>query len=307
MDIRPTAPASRRTSSPATTSRTPSRATSRTPSSATVSRTPRRNGGPGGLAVLAAVTELRSSLRTPEFAVGAIAVPVLLYAMFGLPNAASTLVGGSTRVGLAMLVSMSAYGVVSLAIFTFGEDIAKERGRGWTRTLRATPVPTWVYLVGKAANAVVLATLIVVTMSAVAGLAGGVELTPGSWLALGVTMVAGVLAFSTVGFAIAYVARPRAAAVIANLIFLPLAFASGFFVPLGELPQVLRDIAAYLPTSHYGQLAYRVVMPDADVELWTGAATRPLWIHVAWVVGAAVVLGVAALLAARREAVTRRG
>jgi ABC-2 type transport system permease protein len=267
---------------------------------------PRRNGGRAGLAVLAAATELRSSMRTPEFAVGAIAIPVLLYAMFGLPNAASTLPAG-TRVGLGMLVSMSAYGVVSLAIFTFGEDIAKERGRGWARTLGATPFPTWVYLVGKAANAVVLAALIVVTMSALAALAGGVALTARSWLELGATMVAGVLAFSTLGFAIAYVARPRAAAVIANLIFLPLAFASGFFIPLGELPAVLQDVAEYLPTFHYGQLAYRVVMPDADVELWTGAETGPMWIHVAWVVGSAVVLGAAALLAARREAVTRRG
>jgi ABC-2 type transport system permease protein len=267
---------------------------------------PRRNGGPAGLAVLATATELRSSMRTPEFAVGAIAVPVLLYAMFGLPNAASMLPAG-TRVGLAMLVSMTAYGVVSLAIFTFGEDVAKERGRGWARTLAATPFPTWVYLAGKAVNAVVLAALIVVATSILAATAGGVDLDGGTWLALGATMVAGVLAFSTLGFAIAYLARPRAAAVLVNLIFLPLAFASGFFVPLGELPQVLRDVAEYLPTFHYGQLAYRVVMPDADVEFWTGTATRPLWIHLAWVVGSAVVLGVAALVAARREAVTRRG
>ena len=70
------------------------------------------------------------------FAAGAIAIPVILYAMFGLPNASGVLPGG-TGVGLVMAVSMCAYGVVSLAIFTFGEDVAKERGRGWTRTRAA--------------------------------------------------------------------------------------------------------------------------------------------------------------------------
>ena len=58
-------------------------------------------------------------------------------------------------------------------------------------------------------------------------------------------MLAGVLAFSALGFAIALLARPRAAAVISNLIFLPLAFASGFFMPLSELPAAMRTIAPW--------------------------------------------------------------
>lgn len=266
----------------------------------------RPNGGRAGLALLAAATELRASLRTPEFAVGAVAIPVILYAMFGLPNASGILPAG-TGVGLVMAVSMCAYGVVSLAIFTFGEDVAKERGRGWARTLSATPLPTWVYLVGKLANALVLGTVIVAAIATLAVVLGEADLPLGTWVQLWLLMLAGVLAFSTLGFAIAYVARPRAAAVIANLVFLPLAFASGFFVPLSQLPEVLRDVAAYLPTFHFGQLAHHLVMPAADVAAWTGAETRPIWVHVAWVAGSAVVLGAAAVLASRREAVTRRG
>ena len=276
-------------------------------SATTPTRRPARpNGHQVGLALLAAATELRASLRTPEFAAGAIAIPVILYAMFGLPNSDGALPGG-TAVGLVMAVSMCAYGVVSLAIFTFGDDVAKERGRGWTRTLSATPLPTWVYLVGKLANALVLGTIIVAAIAALAVLMGGADLPIVTWVQLWLLMLAGVLSFSTLGFAIAYVARPRAAAMIANLVFLPLAFASGFFVPMNQLPEVLRDVAAFLPTFHFGQLAHHLVMPAADVAFWTGAATRPLWVHVAWVAGSAVVLGTIALLASRREAVTRRG
>ena len=266
---------------------------------------PRANGGPFGLLVLASWTELRSSARSAEFAVGAVALPVLLYTMFGLPNV-SRLDGGTTM-RTAMLVSLSSYGVISLAIFTFGENIAKERGRGWTRALRATPLPTSIYLLAKAVTAVAHAALIVVSVSLLAATAGGVDLPVGTWIALGATMLAGVLAFSTLGFAIALLARPRAATVISNLIFLPLAFASGFFVPLSELSPTMRGIAPWLPTFHFGQLAYRIVMPASDVEDLTGITPGLIGTHLAWVTAATIALGGLALLAARREAVTRRG
>jgi ABC-2 type transport system permease protein len=266
----------------------------------------RPTGGRAGLIALQVVTEVRASLRSPEFAVGAVIIPVILYAMFGLTNASSLLPGG-TRIGLAMLISLSCYGIVTLAIVVFGEDVAKDRGRGWLRTLRATPFPTGVYLLGKLGAALVHGALITVTMAVLGATAGGVDLSPGRWALYGAAMLAGVVVFSPLGFAIAYVAKPKTAAVIANVIFLPLAFASGFFVPLGELPDVMGDIARFLPTYHFGQLVYPGLMPAADVAAFTGASTQPVALHLVWVVGSAVVLGAAALLAARREAVTRRG
>jgi ABC-2 type transport system permease protein len=266
----------------------------------------RRNGGRLGLLAVQVLTEVRSSLRSPEFAVGAVMIPVILYAMFGLTNASNELPGG-TSFGLVMLLALSCYGIVTLAIVVFGEDVAKDRGRGWLRTLRATPFPTGVYLVGKLGAAVVHAVLIVVAMSLLAAFAGGVGMPVQDWLAFGAIMLTGVLVFSPLGFAIAYLAKPRAAAVIANFVFLPLAFASGFFVPLSQLPDAMRDIAQALPTYHFGQLVYRPFVPAADVEAFTGIATQPVGVHLAWVVGSAVVLGVLAMAAARREAVTRRG
>ena len=267
---------------------------------------PRRNGGRAGLLGTMVRTDVRAGLRSPEFAVGVIAVPVLLYTMFGLPSASSLLPGG-TRVGAMMLVSLTSYGIVSLAIFTFGDEVAKERGRGWPRTLQATPLPLWVYLGGKLAMAVIYAGLITAAMSLVAATAGGVSLPIGTWLELSATMLAGVVAFSTLGFAIAYLARPRTATVIANLLFLPLAFLSGFFFPLSQLPAILRDVAPWLPTYHFGQLAWHRVAPTADVEAFTGIASPGQGTHLAWLLGSAAVFAATALIAARREGVTRRG
>lgn len=258
-----------------------------------------------GLTALAIWTELRSSLRAPEFAVGALGIPILIYAMFGLPNSSSLPAG--TPVDVAMLVSVCAYGTISMAIFVFGEDVAKDRGRGWTRTLRATPFPTRAYLAGKVGNALLLSLAVILALFALARFAAGVDLEPATWLRLGATMLAATMVFAPLGFAIAYLARPRAAVMVANLIFLPLAFASGFFVPLGELPEVVQNVAVYLPTFHFGQLAYPVVMPESDVAFWTATPASSPWLHVAWLAGAVLVFGLLAAMAARREGATARG
>ena len=257
------------------------------------------------LTALSIWTELRSSLRAPEFAVGALGVPILIYAMFGLPNSSS--LPGGTPVDVAMLVSVCAYGTISMAIFVFGEDVAKDRSRGWTRTLRATPIPTPAYLAGKVGNALLLSTVVILALFALAGLAAGADLEPATWLRLGVTMLGATVVFAPLGFTIAYLARPRAAVMVANLIFLPLAFASGFFVPLSDLPEVVQNVAVYLPTFHFGQLAYPVVMPTSDVAFWTATPSSPPWLHLAWLGGAFLVLGLLAAVAARREGATARG
>jgi ABC-2 type transport system permease protein len=264
----------------------------------------RANRGRLGLLALATWVDLRASTRSAELTVGAVAIPVLLYVMFGLPNPGE--LDGGTTMHTAMLVSLSAYGVVSLAIFTFGENLARERGRGWTRTLRATPLPVSVYLVAKTATAIVHAGLIVVAMSVLAATSGDVDLSARTWIALGITMLGGVIAFSALGYAIALLARPRAATAISNLIFLPLAFASGFFVPLSELPAALRTLAPWLPTYHFGQIAYRIVMPPSDVEDLTGITTRSIATHLTWLIATTTALAGLALRAAHREALTRR-
>ena len=268
----------------------------------------RRNGGPHGLLVAHSLVELRRAARSIEYVIVAIALPMLLYAMFGLPSAdVANVLPDGTHVGTMMMVSLCCYGVVSLAIFTFGEYVAKERAGGWARTMRATPLPVWSNLAAKVVLALAGGVLIVASTAGLAVAAGNVRLPAQQWVGLAGVLVAGVLAFSTLGFAIAYATRPRAATAIANLIFLPLAFLSGFFVPLSELPEVLGDIAVWLPTYHFGQLAWQQVAPHTGVEAWVGRVPAATGVHLAWVLGATVVCGTIALLAARREGVTRRG
>ena len=288
------------------TSRTPATIDGPTPRWST--RSTSRTRGVVGLLALHSRIELRRAMRSIEYVVVAVTLPMLLYAMFGLPSAdTSNVLADGSHVGTLMMVSLACYGVVSLAIFTFGEYVAKERARGWTRTMHATPLPLWSDLTAKVVLALVGAAVIVASVSGLAVAAGNVRLDPSQWVRLVGVLLAGVLAFSTLGFAIAYATRPRAATAIANLIFLPLAFLSGFFVPLSELPEILGDIAVWLPTYHFGILAFQQVTGPDGVEAWVGAAPAGTGVHLAWVLGATLVFGTVALLAARREGVTRRG
>ena len=288
------------------TSRTPATIDGPTPRWST--RSTSRTSGVVGLLALHSRIELRRAMRSIEYVVVAVTLPMLLYAMFGLPSAdTSNVLADGSHVGTLMMVSLACYGVVSLAIFTFGEYVAKERARGWTRTMHATPLPLWSDLTAKVVLALVGAAVIVASVSGLAVAAGNVRLDPSQWVRLVGVLLAGVLAFSTLGFAIAYATRPRAATAIANLIFLPLAFLSGFFVPLSELPEILGDIAVWLPTYHFGILAFQQVTGPDGVEAWVGAAPAGTGVHLAWVLGATLVFGTVALLAARREGVTRRG
>lgn len=268
------------------------------------SAVPTRRGSPrAALRILVAqvTAEVRANLRVPEFLVGAVSVPILLYAMFGSAEAGSTLPDG-TPVAAMMAVSFAAYGIVSLAIFTFGVDVAQERDRGWLRTRRVTPLPTWVYFAAKVVMALVYATLILAGITAFAVVLGDVRLPVATWLRLWPILLSGAVVFSTFGFAIAWLVRPRAASAIGNLLFLPLSFASGFFFPLSELPTFLAQAAPWLPTYHFGRVVWAQLATPADVETWLGVpAGGSMWPHLAWMAGSFVGFGLLALYGFRRD------
>ncbi len=265
-----------------------------------LSPTAERSGGRLALLLTQVRCELVSNMRVPEFLIGVVAIPVMLFAMFGVPNARFELPDG-TRISTMMMPGFGAFGLLSLVIFAFGVDIAAERGRGWLRLMRATPAPGWAYFGGKLVTSLVVASVTLLALFAVGAFAAQVEMTPARWLRMFFVLLLGGMSLAPLGFALGFLARPRAASTIGNLVFLPLSFASGFFFPLNQLPQFLRDIAPYLPTYHYGQLAWRVTASPEMVEAYTGIAPGPAWVHVAWLLGTFVAFAALAVLGYRRQ------
>jgi ABC-2 type transport system permease protein len=245
-----------------------------------------------GLLGVHVLTEINGARRSVDYVVGLIVVPAVLYSMFGLPND-STWVDGDSPYSTIAIASFTAYGVVSLAIFTFVDELAKERSSGWITTMRATPIPLWSHLLAKLGMAGLYSLAIVALLAAVTIPTGASHLDAAAWLAIAALAVVGATAVGAAGVVVAFAVRPRAATAIANLVFLPVAFCSGFFVPLSEVPAFVRGVAPWLPTYHLGRLMWSTTATGAEIDAFTGIDGRSPWVHGAWVAGL-VAVGVAA-------------
>jgi ABC-2 type transport system permease protein len=230
--------------------------------------------------------EILKYVRIPIFAISTLLFPVMFYVLFGivLPNGS----GAERMKGAAyLLATMGCYGVMGIAMFSFGVGIATERGQGWLQVKRASPMPLAAYFVAKIANAMVFATAIAALLMAVGVVFGGVRLQPVVAVELIAMLVLGSIPFSAMGLAIGYFAKPNSAPAMVNLVFLPMAFCSGLWIPLFLLPKVLQQVAHVLPPYHMSQLALNII----------GMSREPAstWNHIEALVGMTLLfLGIAA-------------
>ncbi len=232
--------------------------------------------------------ELLKLLRAPDFVAGAVLLPVVLFVLFGARAIGSTLPNG-VALGPFVVAAFTAYGLLGVVLFTFGESLAHERGQGWLRLSRATPLPAGVFLAGKLVAGLAIALILVAIMAATASLLGA-GIDAGTWAVMAGLGVLGALALTPIGFLIGFLVRPSAAGATALLLYLPLSFASGMWMPVSELPDLVQRVSPYLPTHHFAALVQTAV---------TGASP---WQHVFWLAATFAIAGAAAVAAYRRMA-----
>jgi ABC-2 type transport system permease protein len=200
-----------------------------------------------------ATQEFLKLVRIPIFAVSTIALPLMFYVIFGIAFAGER--AGGVGVTTYMLVTYGAFGVIGAALFGFGVSVAIERSQGWMRLKRVAPMPPLAYFVAKVLMSLAIATIIVLALFALGALLGGVRLSLEQWVAVGLALVAGALPFSAMGLAFGYLVGPNSAPAVLNLAWLPMAFASGLWIPIGQLPPLVQSVAPFLPPYHFVQLA----------------------------------------------------
>lgn len=235
-------------------------------------------------------SELRVRWRIPAFSLTIVVLPVLFFTFFGLPFARQTLPNG-TSLGAYLLASFAAYSVGSVMVFGFGIGVAVERGLKVDVLMRATPLPPLIALLAKVLNALAFALLSLVVLILYGVVVGGVRQDLLVWVDMIARLLAGSVPFIALGFSIGYLCGPNAAPAVANLVYLPLSFASGLFMPLSQLPDFVQRIAPYLPAYHYGQLGWGAV----------GAASEPLLTSLAWLAGYSALFLLIAVRAYRLE------
>jgi ABC-2 type transport system permease protein len=196
--------------------------------------------------------------RVPAFSATSLLLPVVFYAFIGIGQASQVMSTGITF-GAYFLASMAVYSVANVMVFSFGISVASERGMKMDVLMRATPLPPVVYLLSRCITALVFAALTLVVLFPFAYVAGSVRLDAIVWATLAFRLLLGSIPFIALGFAIGYLSGPNSAIAVINLIYLPMAFASGLFFPKQLLPEIIQQVSPYLPLYRFGQLGWDAI------------------------------------------------
>jgi ABC-2 type transport system permease protein len=197
--------------------------------------------------------EFLRALRTRAFSLSIIGFPVMFYVLFGLVMNRNETIDG-VNVAKYMLGGYAVFGALGAAIFGIGVGMALDLSAGWLELKRASPMPPLAYLLAKCCSAMGFGVIIVSVLTGLGLAFGHVHITLAEYAhIIGLTIVAAV-PFACLGLVIALLAPPASAGGIANLVYLPMSFCSGLWVPLKFLPHVMQQGAKALPTYHLAQL-----------------------------------------------------
>lgn len=213
--------------------------------------------------------------RLPTFVIFSMALPVIFFLFFGLPNVHYKFANGAS-VGVLLMANFAAYGASSILVFNVGIGRAQVRAQKIDLLQRATPLPGWAVIVADTVGALLLALVSVIVLYLFAAATAGIRLGAVDWLLLTVRLILGALPLLGLGLAIGYGSGVNAAPAIANLIYLPMSFASGLFIPLQNLPNFIQTIAPFLPTYHYAEFIRYGVTPT-DEPLGTAVLWLVVW------------------------------
>jgi ABC-2 type transport system permease protein len=196
--------------------------------------------------------EIKVFMREPLGAFGTIGVPVLIFVVvgrvaklrFGAPSiAASGLSVANLPVMVALLISVSA--VLSLVTI-----VSIYREGGILKRLRATPLRPQTIL---SAHVIVKLLLTAATLGLMF-LAGKRYFPPGAhvpWFSFTIALLISTWSVLSIGFVIAsIVPTARFAQPIGAIVLYPMIAFSGLFVPISNLPPVLRAVARVLPLTY---------------------------------------------------------
>lgn len=145
------------------------------------------------------------------------------------------------------------WAIATGATFGAATNLVVWRKNGLLRRLRLAPIPTWTVVLARIAVSIAIAAIQAGIFLAVGAGLFGLKLT-GSWPMVIPLLMAGTLAFMSIGLLSGAVAKSEEAAVgIANFVVLPMAFLSGSFFPLDDAPSWIKSISQVLPLKHLNE------------------------------------------------------
>jgi ABC-2 type transport system permease protein len=235
------------------------------------------------LTLLHARAQTLELLRLPAYLVPTLAFPTMFYVFFAVPKA-------NDGRASATMAFFAGFAILGVALFQFGVGIAAERASPWERYLRTLPARASARFGGRLVSALGFGGAAAAVVLVTAQLLTPASLRPAEWLALGLTLTLGAIPFALLGIAIGYLATPKAALPIANVVYLSLSYAGGLWTAPAELPDPVDAVSRALPTRALAD----ALLAAATPEPWS-------WTPCAILTAYSIAFGAAALWGYRRD------
>lgn len=202
---------------------------------------------------------------------------VILVALFGNHTVGPEHVKESTY----YVPGISAMAVISASFVNLVMSITAQRETGVLKRRRATPVPAFVLIAGRAISALVVSLGVMTAVLAIGRFAYGTQLPAAAIPAVALTAIVGSVTFCVLGYALStLISSSDAAQPIVQAVVLPLYFISGIFVPNVELPSWLQHVADLFPVERLADGLHHAYLPAAHGAgaAWTDLGVLALWI-----------------------------
>lgn len=209
---------------------------------------------------LEAAMELRSALRNPGFALPFILVPVAIYLLFGVILFGNVGDSPEAQAGVAnyLFVGFSVLAAAMPGMFLCLPVATEREGRVY-QLRRALPLPPGSALFAKVLMAMAISGIALSLIALLALALGTLTLSLTQVAIVWLVLVLGAIPFCALGLLLGTWCSAAAAPAWGNLLFLPMMWLSGLFIPL---PEFLKPSVVLWPTFHLGQAA----IAAADIE-----------------------------------------
>lgn len=209
-----------------------------------------------------ALFSLRELMRQPTYILTTLIFPSMFFAFFGVPNAQDA---DSAK---TLMASFAAFAVLGVSLFQTTVSVAQDRASAWNLYLRSLPVPTGWFLTGQLLASLVLAATAVLLVMFTARLTTPLEMGFIESFSFLFWVLVGGIPFAALGICLGSLTRPKAAVPVANLVYLPLSFAGGLWIPPQALSPGVQEISEFLPTRFYGEIVWAFVLGQPLALKW---------------------------------------
>ena len=198
--------------------------------------------------------QLIETSRIPIALVGSAFFPAASMLFFVVP-----FTGDDPVASTYATASMVIFAVMTTNLFQYGIGVSEDRAQPWdpfNRTLPTGPGPRFG---GRILAGLLLMAVSLIPLLLIATFLTEATITPMAFLtAVGVVVLVAV-PFTLMGLGIGYALPSKAAIVVAQVLFFPLAFGGGLMSAPGGAPGFVETIAPYLPTGGAAGLLWSAV------------------------------------------------